>query len=64
MKYPSKTAVSVVLENKNCFDFLPELESDFFSLILIDPPYEISRNTNFQSGKATGKDTDNSSVLI
>lgn len=58
MKYPSKTAVSVVLENKNCFDFLPELESDFFSLILIDPPYEISRNTNFQSGKATGKDTD------
>ena len=58
MKYPSKTAVSIVLKNKNCFDFLPELESDFFSLILIDPPYEISRNTNFQSGKATGKDTD------
>ena len=27
-------------------------------LILIDPPYEISRPTNFQSGEETGRDTD------
>lgn len=27
-------------------------------MFLIDPPYEVSRDTNFQSGAATGRDTD------
>ncbi len=27
-------------------------------MFLIDPPYEVSRDTNFQSGQATGKNTD------
>lgn len=45
-------------ENKSCFDFLPTVESNSIDLILIDPPYEISRSTNFQSGEETGRDTD------
>ena len=45
-------------ENKSCFDFLPSIESKSIDLILIDPPYEISRETNFQNGELTGTDTD------
>lgn len=48
----------VKYENKSCFDFLLTVESKSIDLILIDPPYEISRSTNFQSGEATGRDTD------
>ena len=44
--------------NQSCFDFLPEIESNSIDLVLIDPPYVISRDTNFQSGEPTGKDTD------
>ena len=46
------------LRNENCFDFLPKIESNSVALVLIDPPYEVSRDTNFQSGEATGRDTD------
>ena len=45
-------------ENTSCFDFLKNIEKNSVDLILIDPPYEISRETNFQNGEATGKDTD------
>ena len=45
-------------ENKSCFDFLPSIDSKSIDLILIDPPYEISRGTNFQNGELTGTDTD------
>ena len=44
--------------NESCFDFLPKIETKSINLILIDPPYEISRETNFQSGDLTGTDTD------
>lgn len=44
--------------NQSCFDFLPTIEDKTVDLVLIDPPYVISRDTNFQSGEATGKDTD------
>ena len=44
--------------NEDCFTFLPKIESKSVDLILIDPPYEISRPTNFQSGEETGRDTD------
>lgn len=44
--------------NESCFDFLPKIETKSINLILIDPPYEISRETNFQSGELTGTDTD------
>ena len=49
---------SIELHNENCFDFLPKIESKTVDLILIDPPYLISRNTNFQNGNPKGKDTD------
>ena len=46
------------LRNQNCFDFLKTVSSNSIDLFLIDPPYEISRNTNFKSSEAKGKDTD------
>ncbi|MCD7905764.1 MAG: hypothetical protein LUG24_09465 [Clostridiales bacterium] len=48
----------ISLSNESCFDFLKTVESDSVSLVLIDPPYEVSRETNFRSGEAKGKDTD------
>lgn len=42
----------------SCFDILKDIKSGSVDLVLIDPPYEVSRKTNFQSGEATGRDTD------
>ena len=50
--------MSVILENMDCFEMLKSVKSNSVDLVLIDPPYEISRPTNFASGEATGKDTD------
>lgn len=44
--------------NESCFDFLKKIPNKSVNLVLIDPPYEISRNTNFQNGELTGTDTD------
>lgn len=44
--------------NQSCFDFLPGVETASVDLVLIDPPYEVSRSTNFASGEPTGKDVD------
>ena len=46
------------LTNESCFDLLPRIEKNSVDLVLIDPPYEVSRDTNFQSGEATGRNTD------
>lgn len=46
------------LVNASCFDWLETIPSNSVDLVLIDPPYEVSRETNFQSGEKTGKDTD------
>lgn len=51
-------ADDIRLINADCFDFLPTIPNDSINLFLIDPPYEVSRDTNFQSGTATGRDTD------
>ena len=48
----------VKLYNESCFDFLRKIESNTVDLVCIDPPYEVSRDTNFQSGDAKGTDTD------
>lgn len=48
----------ISLVNQNCFDFLKTVPGKSVDLVLIDPPYEVSRDTNFQSGEAKGKDTD------
>ena len=44
--------------NQDCYTYLKSIESNSISLVLIDPPYEVSRDTNFASGKATGRNTD------
>lgn len=49
---------SISLVNESCFDFMKGIKSNSVDLILIDPPYEVSRDTNFQSGEAKGKNTD------
>lgn len=46
------------LVNQDCLDYLKTLPDKSAALVLTDPPYEISRDTNFQSKKASGKDTD------
>lgn len=43
---------------ESCFDFLPTIEDSSIDLVLIDPPYEISRETGFTHGDLTGRDTD------
>jgi len=48
----------IKLANANCFKYLKEIESNSINLVLIDPPYEVSRDTNFSSGKPTGRDVD------
>ncbi|MCR4922617.1 MAG: site-specific DNA-methyltransferase [Lachnospiraceae bacterium] len=48
----------IVLLNESCFDFLKKIEDETVDLFLIDPPYEVSRETNFQAGGETGKNTD------
>lgn len=48
----------ISLFNKSCFDYLHSQVSCSVDLVLIDPPYEVSRDTNFTSGEATGKNTD------
>ena len=42
----------------DCLKLIKQVPSNSVDLILIDPPYEISRTTNFQSGEETGRDTD------
>lgn len=46
------------LYNEDCLEFLSKVEDKMVDLVLIDPPYEISRDTNFASGNESGKDTD------
>lgn len=48
----------IELKNLSCFDYLPTIKDGSVDLVLIDPPYEISRETNFQSGEPSGTDTD------
>ena len=45
-------------ENISCFELLTKIPSNSVNLVLIDPPYEISRETGFQNGAETGTDTD------
>lgn len=41
--------IEVRLANASCFDFLRTVKSESVDLVLIDPPYEISRSTGFAS---------------
>ena len=44
--------------NMDCFDFLKEVKTGSVDLVLIDPPYEVSRDTNFAKGDKKGTDVD------
>ena len=48
----------IELKNESCFTFLRTIDSNSVNLGLTDPPYEVSRETNFKSGEETGRDTD------
>lgn len=50
--------MKITLTNQSCFDFLKAVPDKSVDLVLIDPPYEVSRDTNFQSGEPKGNDTD------
>lgn len=49
---------NIVLKQGNCFDLLKEIQSNSVELVLIDPPYEVSRDTNFAKGEIKGTDVD------
>ena len=48
----------ITLTNQSCFELLKTTPDKSVDLVLIDPPYEVSRDTNFQSGEPKGADTD------
>lgn len=48
----------MIYNNESCFSFLKKIPNNSVDLILIDPPYEISRDTNFNKGKIKNDDTD------
>lgn len=50
--------MSIILKQGSCFDKLKEIPSNSVELVLIDPPYEISRDTNFAKGALKGTDVD------
>lgn len=50
--------LKILLENENCFSFLKKIPDNSVDLFLTDPPYEVSRSTNFQSGDLKGNYTD------
>lgn len=49
---------NIIIKNCDCLDFLPTLADNSIDLILTDPPYLISKETNFQSGDLVGDDRD------
>lgn len=49
---------SVQLCQDSCFHFLKALPKNSVDLVLIDPPYEVSRDSNFQTRPITGTDVD------
>ena len=50
--------MKIELKNESCFEYLKTIKDNSIDLVLIDPPYEVSRDTNFASGEKTGRNTD------
>lgn len=48
----------IEIKNQDCFEFLKDIPNDSVNLILIDPPYNISRDTNFAKGQKSNRDVD------
>lgn len=53
-----KNNIKIELQNENCFEYIKTIPSKSVNLVLIDPPYEVSRDTNFAKSDPTGRDTD------
>lgn len=49
---PPSSPLTVSLANQSCFDFWPTMADKSVDLVLIDPPYDISRKTGFSSVKS------------
>ena len=45
-----------VIVNADCFEYLKTIESNSVDLILTDPPYNISRSSNFDKVSDTASD--------
>ena len=45
-------------KNEDALTYVKSLQSTSIDLVLTDPPYAISRDTNFQSGAEKGTDVD------
>lgn len=50
--------MEINLYKGDCFDLLKQIKNNTIDLVLIDPPYEVSRDTNFAKGKIKGTDVD------
>lgn len=50
--------------NKDCIQGMKDLDNGTISLILTDPPYEISRESNYASSPPTGRNTDRFRISI
>lgn len=59
-----KNEVTIKLYHKSCFDLLKDIDNNSIDLILIDPPYEISRDTGFAKGPMKGTDVDRFKVSM
>jgi adenine specific DNA methyltransferase (putative type II) len=46
----------IEIKNQDCFEFLKDIPNNSVDLILIDPPYNISRDTNFAKGQKSNRD--------
>lgn len=50
--------------NEDCVQGMRKIDEGSISLILTDPPYEISRKSNYASSAPTGRDTDRFRISI
>lgn len=50
--------MEIKLYKGDCFGLLKQIKNNTIDLVLIDPHYEVSRDTNFAKGKIKGTDVD------
>lgn len=48
----------MMLKHGDCIEMMRKIPDGSVDLVLTDPPYAVSRKTNFASGEPTGKDVD------
>lgn len=58
------TTEEAIIANTDAISFVSSLKNGSVDAFVTDPPYAISRDTNFQSGDTTGRDTDRFRVSL